>query len=72
MDGILYFHDYIGDLYAVDPKTGTEIWHFDSGHDVYASPLVADGIVYAPHHRGKTHALDAKTGNSIWEFATGH
>jgi eukaryotic-like serine/threonine-protein kinase len=54
-------------LYALDAKTGTQLWSFFSKlNGTSASPAVADGVVYI--NSDQLYALDAKTGTQLWSF----
>ncbi|MBW3623063.1 MAG: PQQ-binding-like beta-propeller repeat protein [Armatimonadetes bacterium] len=63
-------------LYAVDMKTGKEVWRFqapnESSHYV-SSPAAANGTIYIG--MGVTdavlYAVDAQTGKEKWRFSTG-
>ncbi|RPJ83899.1 MAG: hypothetical protein EHM18_12890 [Acidobacteria bacterium] len=55
-----------GDLYAVDAKTGREVWRFQTGRlpdhflqGVVSSPVVADGLVYFGALDGRVYAVPA-------------
>lgn len=55
-----------GDVYAVDAKTGREVWRFQTGRQadhflngVVSSPAVADGLVYFGALDGKVYAVPA-------------
>ena len=58
-------------LYAVDIKTGEEIWKFETGGAVTSSPTLVDGVVYFGSGDKHLYALDAKTGKEKWKFETG-
>ena len=46
--GVIFVGDDDGHLVAVDGKTGKHLWHYQTGDDVYASPIIysADGKQY--------------------------
>jgi outer membrane protein assembly factor BamB len=45
--GVVYFTSYDGHLYAVDAKTGQDLWKFKTKDMMeMSSPIVADGVVY--------------------------
>jgi len=65
IDGVVYFASrHGGNVYALDAKTGKEIWHFDNqGSWISTSPVVYDGLVYVgSSDPGIFRALNAKTG----------
>ena len=46
-------------------------WKYTTGHDIYASPVVANGIVYIGGNVGddnNLYALEADTGAVLWKF----
>jgi outer membrane protein assembly factor BamB/protein-S-isoprenylcysteine O-methyltransferase Ste14 len=72
--------EQFGRVYAVDPKTGAELWRFGDDVDmkpVFCSPVYADGKVYVgegfhKHAECRIFCLDAKNkGKLLWEFKTG-
>lgn len=47
-----------GNLYALDAATGDELWSFETGSIIVASPAVADdGTVYCPSNDGFVYAV---------------
>lgn len=61
-------------LYAMDPRSGKEIWTFcpygSESETIYSSPCVYRDHVYIGDRRGFFHCLDAKTGNTVWSRLT--
>ena len=37
--GVVFSGDDDGNLVAVDAKTGKDLWHFATGHSLFASPV---------------------------------
>lgn len=81
VDGVMYTSGTWGYVYAVDARTGREIWRYDPGaaHLAARNPccdLVNRGVavwkgrVYVASVDGRLHALDAATGKKIWEVDT--
>ena len=73
-DGTVYVGSTDKKVYALDGKTGTKKWEFETGGDVKSSPAIgADGTVYVEvgYPGNKVLALDGKTGAKKWEFETG-
>jgi outer membrane protein assembly factor BamB len=82
---VLFVHSDDGDLYALDPTTGTERWRAhisdvdripmgseNSRNNNYASSaVVADGIVYVGGFDGSVVALDLAGGEERWRFSAG-
>jgi alcohol dehydrogenase (cytochrome c) len=46
--GLVFFGDDAGSFEAVDARTGTPLWHFNTGQDLHASPMscAVDGALY--------------------------
>jgi polyvinyl alcohol dehydrogenase (cytochrome) len=70
VDGVVYFPDWGGNIWAVNASTGKKIWHhkmsdygLTSGTVSRTSPAVVDGKVYiGTQTDGWLLALNAKTG----------
>lgn len=56
-DGVLYVCDDIGDLSAIDTKTGKELWNYHYGRNTAGSPVLADGKIYITEVDSKFHIL---------------
>jgi outer membrane protein assembly factor BamB len=72
-DGVVYFGDSGGHVYAVDPETKNikPGWPFEAKNAVWASPLVAEGRVYVAAMDHHLYSLDADSGELIWEQNVG-
>jgi len=46
-------------------------WKFETGGEVWPSPVVADGVVYVGSDDDHLYAVDTGTGEGIWKFQTG-
>ncbi|MBS0472491.1 MAG: PQQ-binding-like beta-propeller repeat protein [Proteobacteria bacterium] len=71
VDGRVFVGSGDGNVYALDAKTGTKLWAYQTGNVVHASPAVAKGTVYVGSFDTYFYALDAKTGALKWKFKTG-
>ncbi|MGB7539401.1 MAG: PQQ-binding-like beta-propeller repeat protein [Anaerolineales bacterium] len=69
-DGIVYAGSAGPQFFAVDAKTGEEVWRIAVGGYVRSSPAVAGGVVYFGDWIGLFYALDARTGKEKWSFDT--
>ena len=80
VDGVVYFPDWQGNLYALNADTGRVIWsHQLSDYGVAAgtvsrtAPTVVDGVLYigtqyvASGPTGWLMAINARTGHLIWK-----
>jgi len=54
---MVYVGSIDGGLYALDAKSGHELWSFKMGNAMVSSPLVADGAVYVASHDGYIYAI---------------
>ncbi|PCJ39440.1 MAG: PQQ-dependent dehydrogenase, methanol/ethanol family [Alphaproteobacteria bacterium] len=81
VDGVLYVTGNWGIVFAIDGKTGEELWIFDpevpgkwaryACCDVVSRGLsVWEGRVYAASLDGRLFSLDAATGKEIWQVDT--
>jgi len=66
---------YIGSsdkhIYALDVKTGKQIWSTVLDDAVEASPTLVDNVLYIGTLAGTLYALDAGSGTQRWTFSTG-
>ena len=66
VNDVLYIGNTYG-VYALDAKTGTELWSYRTDGFVKAVPAVSNGVVYIGADDKKFYALDAKNGTLIWK-----
>ena len=64
--------DNLGQLRALDAKSGEVVWSQEPTGGYVWSLAVADGILYAEDSDGLLRAIDPATGEELWEFRTGH
>jgi alcohol dehydrogenase (cytochrome c) len=76
VDGVMYVSGPPGDVYALDARTGIQIWRFHRNQDVrnpgQINPFnkgvaVLDGRVFFGTLDNNLIALDAHTGRELWE-----
>lgn len=84
VDGVMYVSDPWNLTYALDAKTGEEIWSFDPqtnreyiqwaccGSPLSRGVAVYQGMVFLATFDARMIALDAATGKKIWEVDTYH
>ncbi|WP_276306897.1 PQQ-dependent dehydrogenase, methanol/ethanol family [Novosphingobium sp. PC22D] len=81
VDGVMYVAAAWSHVYAIDARTGEELWHFDpkiagrKGFDACCDVIsrgvaVAGGKVFLGALDGRLIALDAKTGKEVWSVQT--
>ena len=71
-DGIVYFGSFDNNFYAIDLKTGKELWRFKTGKPIFSSPSVVNDKVLFASYDGYLYNLDKKTGNLIWKSKISH
>lgn len=69
-DNVVYFGACDKNVYAVDLKTGEEIWRFSTGGQVIETAAFDKDRIYVGSYDGNLYALD-KEGNLIWKFNAG-
>jgi quinohemoprotein ethanol dehydrogenase len=82
VNGILYFSGSYGKTFAVDARTGHELWEFDpeiAKHNpqklrlnmgAHRGVAYWEGKIYVGTNDGRLLALDAKTGKVLWSVQT--
>jgi alcohol dehydrogenase (cytochrome c) len=61
-----------GNIKAIDPSTGREVWSWRHPHPILSSVLTTAGdLVFAGTSTGEFVALDARSGEQLWSFQTG-
>ncbi len=66
--GTVYVASWDHHVYAVTADEGKEIWRFDTGGIVQASPALGGGRLFIGGRNPKVFALDRKDGGKVWEF----
>lgn len=46
-NGVVYVGSKDTNVYALDAKTGSSLWHYNAGGAIYSSPQVVNGVLYA-------------------------
>ena len=72
-DGLLYFGNEIGEVYALDSQKGTLVWTYsnpDRDQQIDSSPAVTNDLVVIGHGDKHLHAIDRKTGKGKWTVPT--
>ena len=69
-EGVAYVAGADGKLYAVDAKTGKQVWKFDDVPNgaTLTQPLVAEGMVFVSDRTNALYAVDAAKGKLTWKF----
>lgn len=67
-NGLFVIGNGDGNVYALDVEDGSLEWTFDTGHHVWATPLVVSDTVYVGAMDRHLYALDLNTGELKWAF----
>ena len=81
VDGVMYTSGSVGQVYALDAKTGKELWNFDPKNDLVVNReaccdevnrgvAIWKGKVYVGSFDGHLFALDAASGAVVWQTDT--
>jgi outer membrane protein assembly factor BamB len=71
-DGKLLVTSLDGDMYAIDPETGAEIWRFESDQGLVSTPVVAGDLVLASGFGSTLYGVDLADGSERWVFKAEH
>ena len=69
--GRVYVSSTDGKVYALDIVEGFQVWNFDAGDAMEASPMLLDTVLYVGSLDGDFFALSAETGQVLWKAALG-
>ena len=62
-----------GEVKAIDPRTGNQVWSWRFEHPIVASVLATAGdLIFAGTPTGEFVALNARTGAELWRHQTGN
>ncbi|HEX2060476.1 MAG TPA: PQQ-dependent dehydrogenase, methanol/ethanol family [Thermoanaerobaculia bacterium] len=66
-------HEQSGQVKAIDPATGRQVWAWKGQHPMVASVLATGGdLVFTGEPSGHFNAYDARTGELLWQYQTGN
>jgi outer membrane protein assembly factor BamB len=66
--GIFVIGNSDGNVYALDAESGTLQWTFETGHRVWATPLIVSDTVYVGSMDRHLYALNLSDGRVRWDF----
>lgn len=64
----MYTANTVGEVYALDLKTGKQQWTFKTGGKVYSTPAVHKGVVVVGSSDHFIYGIHAKTGKELWKL----
>ena len=67
-NGVLFVTTGFGEVLALDPATGGEIWRVTLDAPVRAAPTVDQGRVFVVARNDTAYALSAETGATLWRI----
>jgi outer membrane protein assembly factor BamB len=67
-DGTFVIGSSDGNIYALDLDTGDLKWEFETGHRVWATPLIDGDTVYIGSMDRHLYALRVSDGEEVWSF----
>jgi alcohol dehydrogenase (cytochrome c) len=71
-DATVAGHEQYGEVKAIDPATGRQVWAWRGAHPMVSSLLTTGGdLVFAGEPNGMFNAYDARSGDVLWQFNTG-
>ncbi len=70
-DGVIYSGDNKGNLYAIDTRSGEQIWVFHAEGRLFNGPSIKDESLFFGSFGGIIYALDIHTGKEKWRIQTG-
>jgi len=71
-NGIAYFGEANGYVYAVRVENGETLWRFKTDGGIFGScPMINNGKLYIGSYDYYMYCLDASTGEMLWRFRTG-
>lgn len=68
-EGRLFVSTGFGQIVALDPATGSEVWRRQSASPFRAGPTAQGGLVFAISVENKIEAVDARNGELRWSHA---
>jgi outer membrane protein assembly factor BamB/orotate phosphoribosyltransferase len=68
---LVAFGAFDGKLYAVDKKSGTVLYTFQTEGPLYSTPVIFKDNIYIASNDKRIYCLDVKTGEKKWQFETG-
>jgi outer membrane protein assembly factor BamB/tRNA A-37 threonylcarbamoyl transferase component Bud32 len=69
-EGILFVGSMDWNVYALDARSGWQVWRQRTGGPIISSPTLAKGMVFIGSADKHMYALDARNGREIWKYET--
>lgn len=65
---MMYTANTVGEVYALDLKTGKKQWTFKTAGKVYSTPAIHKGVVVVGSSDHFVYGIHAKTGEELWKL----
>jgi len=69
VNGAVYAGSSDGNVYALGSTTGSLLWKYTTGGEIFNPPAIGYGVVYIGSDDQILYALNSKTGAPLWQFA---
>lgn len=66
-EGKVFVTTGVGEVAALDPKTGKQLWQVKPAGPLRGSPTIAFGAIYVMTQNNEIHALNASDGTVLWQ-----
>ncbi|MBE8713086.1 outer membrane protein assembly factor BamB family protein [Sphingobacterium hungaricum] len=67
---LFFTSNTVGEVYALNAKTGNQVWKFLTGGKIYSTPAVGKNTVVVGSSDGYIYGIHAKTGKELWKVKT--
>lgn len=69
--GVVYLASQDNNLYAIDLKSGKQLWINNIGELITSGPVINNGTINVGTVSGKSISISSKNGNTLWSLAGG-
>jgi len=67
-DGVVYFTSVDGNIYAFNTSNGKEIWRYETGGKIWATPVVNGDTLIVGSFDKKMYAINISDGSLKWSY----
>ncbi|WP_132054444.1 outer membrane protein assembly factor BamB family protein [Pseudocnuella soli] len=65
--GLVFSANTVGEVYALNRRTGKKVWVFKTGGKVFSTPALSGNRLVVGSSDGNIYGLDAKSGKKLWQ-----
>ncbi len=69
-NGVVYIGSYDQHLYALNARSGTLIWKYETDGGIVSRPAVAEDFVFVGSEDNRLHVVSARSGSLLWTYYT--